>query len=194
MKRVRILVGLAFVALSAVGVACVLADPPPIDPPPPELQPFILYGSVSPPASLKITAPPTNVPLTFTVPVLASVSAGVTFRVFVDLDPTSSATPFKLFSVTDDGGATGETPDADNESTRVFTFSIGSSTPIDFGTCHSFTFVVAGSKGFEDNASALPIDPPGGDQITWFYEPITDCTFYDAGPPTYEASDDGASE
>ena len=81
MKHARVLVGFAFVAASAIAAACVLADPPPIDPLPNELRPIILHDSVAPSALLYITAPPTNVPLTFTVPVLASATRASRNRV-----------------------------------------------------------------------------------------------------------------
>jgi hypothetical protein len=189
MKHARVILASLAIAAPAVGVACVLADPPPIQQPASLDRPIILTDSVSPPLDQKITAPPTGTPLTFSVPVRVSPDQSVKYRVFVDLQ--QSATSFdKLISVTDDGGATGTLPDA-GDSVRALGFQFPSSTPIDFGACHTFTFVVA--YDFIDNQSPNPIDPPGGDQVTWFYEPIADCTYYDAAPPTYDASD-GASE
>jgi hypothetical protein len=194
-KHVRTLVIGLSITLPAIAVACVLADPPPIQNPPTPTRPFILTDSVSPPADQKIVAPPTDTPLVFSVPVLSDPDQPLTFRVFVDLDQTSTLLPTKVKSGTDDGGATGEAPDA-GDSVRVLGFQLATSDLIDFSQCHTFTFIVA--RDFIEDHPANPTDPPGGDQITWFYEPQTDCTTYDAAPPTYDldAGDagDGATE
>jgi hypothetical protein len=185
MKRVRIVVGLAFVALSAIGVACVLADPPPLANPPAPGAPKILSGSVSPPLAQKILAPPPNTPLDFSVPVEATPSVSLTFRVFIDWVATSTSAP--SISVTDDGGATGALPDS-GDSVRVFDFKIPPSQGVDFSVCHTITFFVA--YAFQPNSPSVPVSP-GGDQATWYYEPVSDCTFDNGAPPT---GSDGASE
>jgi len=193
MKRARLALFVVASVASAVGVACVLADPPPIASTPPATQPFILTDAVSPPEGQKIVAPPSDVPLVFSVPVVVDVDSPIEYRVFLDLDPTSTSQPTKLIDVSvTDGGVVGLTPDADSEATRVLSFQFTSSSPIDFSTCHRFTFIVAAS--FIDGEPSRPA-PPGGDQITWYYEPIENCAYYDAGPPTYvEAGSDGADE
>ncbi len=187
MKHARIVIAGLMIAAPAIVVACVLADPPPIGQTGTPDPPVILGPSVLPPLDQLITAPPTSTPLTFSVPVRVTPDLPVKYRVFQNLVQSTPSFE-RLISVTDDGGATGTLPDS-GDSIRLLDFQLPSST-FDTSVCATFTFVVA--YDFLDNQSPNP-DSRGGDQVTWFYQPIADCTYYDAAPPTYDASD-GATE
>jgi hypothetical protein len=184
MRKAHIALATGAVAGSAAIVACVLADPPPIQTPPPLQAPFIITGSVTPPPLEKIRA---NPPCPngagsdcFVVPVMVDPNAAVAWRVFVDLDPKGAPAPSFIESGQDDGGVLGVTGEA-GTGVRNISFAL-TPTTWDPTQCHTFTFVVA--YGFTDSAGgdfARPVTPPGGDSVTWFYEPVSDCSFFDAG-------------
>ncbi len=180
---------IAVTAVLGAAVACVLADPPPIDPLGPPTRPTILTQSVAPPAGQYLTADPVN----FQVPVSVDPDQPVTWRVFQDLAVGSTADPIAGLDNTDDGGTT-DLAEAGN-TVRVITFSLPTS--LDFSTCHRFKFVVAAA--FDLSVPSAPADltncPSCGDEVTWYYQPVPDCMFDDAAPPTQmPEAGDGASE
>jgi len=174
-------------AVLGAAVACVLADPPPIDPLPPATRPTILTDIVAPlPGRL------TSQPVIFTIPVAVDPNQTMQWRVFQDLDPTINAPWVGALNVTDDGGVT-DFADAGN-AVRVVSDPFNG---LDFSTCHTFTFVVA--FAFDTTTFSKPADEPGciscGTRVDWTYEPVSDCTYDDAAPPTYIAeAGDGAAE
>ena len=180
----------AVVALgsSAAVIACVLADPPPIVNPAPQDAPEILTLSVSPPTTHKLkTAPPcTTVTDCFVVPVKVDPNAAVKWRVFVDLDPTGLPTQSPAISQQDDGGVLAVASDA-GPSIRTFSFSLNQNVQFDPTQCHTITFIVA-YDFFPDDFSK-PFPAGLGSSVTWVYEPVDDCTAYDAG-----ALPDGGSD
>lgn len=191
--KTRLALALATVASAGAAVAaCVLADPPPIVNPPPITRPVILTDSVSPPLDQKILSAPGN-QLEFSVPVQVDPDQSLKVRVFVDLDPNGDPTKGgPAFSRVDDGGVLGTTP-ADGGSVAVRDITFPLSTQLDLSKCHTITVVVA--YDFVSLLSASPVDPPGGDRATWFYEPTEDCSYFDAAPPTdASAQGDGADE
>ncbi len=181
-----------FVGGACAAIACVLADPPPTAPAPPRPAPTIEHDSVSPPLTEKIgKAPSPPDTLTFAVPVKVDPDQALQFRVYLDFDQTKVVMLSTLQSLqgTEDGGiAIGDADIA----TRRITFQINTADPLIGAGCHSFTIFVA--YGF-DAFTQRPI-PPGGDSVTWFYEPTADCSYVDGGPPTYvvDASGDGPTE
>ena len=192
--KTRLVLALATVASAGAGVAaCVLADPPPLVNPPPITRPVILTDSVSPPLDQKVLSAPGN-QLEFSVPVQVDPDQSLKWRVFVDLDPNADPTKGgPATGGTDDGGVLGTTP-ADGGSVAVreiHPMLVGSQ--LDLSKCHTITVVVA--YDFVSLLSASPVDPPGGDRATWFYEPMADCSYFDAAPPTdASAQGDGADE
>jgi hypothetical protein len=175
-------------AVLGAAIACVLADPPPIDPLPPATRPTILTDIVAPRPDQRLTSEP----VTFTIPVAVDPNQTIEWRMFMDLDPVNNTV--QAMDVTDDGGVT-DLADAGN-AVRVITIS-QPFTGLDFSACHTFTYVVA--FHFDGTTFSKPEDVPGcvscGTSVTWFYEPVSDCTYDDAAPPTYMAeAGDGAAE
>ncbi len=191
--RTRMLLVLATLGPSAAAVgACVLADPPPLEQIPPAVRPLIVHESVSPPLSQKITSAPGG-SLAFGVPVQVDPDQSFKWRVFVDRDPNGDpSTGAPQAGGADDGGVLGTTaPDGDIVGVREIDFPLTSS-QVDFSVCHTITIVVA--QDFEQFFPAKPVDPPGGDSVTWFYEPVGDCSYFDAAPPTSDAAPDVAGD
>jgi hypothetical protein len=172
-------VAVAIIALSssAAVIACVLADPPPIVTPAPQEPPRILVDSVTPPPGqiVKTIPPCTNLTDCFVVPVAVDLNASIKWRVFIDLDPTTA--PQVFYGGDNDGGVLAVAPDA-GAGIRTISFNPQAITTFTASDCHVITFVVAYDFFPEDFAKPLP---PGGDTVTWFYQPTQDCTFYDAG-------------
>ncbi len=165
---------------SAAVIACVLADPPPIVTPALPQAPEILSLSVTPPPSQILkTDPCTNVQDCFVVPVLVDPNLAVKWRVFRDLDPNNAAQGFVL-NGQDDGGVLGVTNEA-GPSVRTFTFSLQQNLQFDPTQCHTITFIVA--FDFFDSAGDFSKPSPigVGSSVTWYYKPLEDCSFYDAG-------------
>jgi hypothetical protein len=164
---------------SAALIACILADPPPIIETHQE-APEIQTLSVSPPTNqvLKTLPPCTNTMDCFVVPVLVDPNAAVKWRVFSDLDPTGSPTQFPIRQDQDDGGVLGVAGDA-GAGIRNITFSLNQNLGFDPTQCHTITFIVA-YDFFPDDFSK-PLPPGFGSTVSWRYEPLDDCTFYDAG-------------
>jgi hypothetical protein len=192
-RIVLVLVAVAVASSSAVA-ACMLADPPPIQPIPPPSQPVIETFAVSPPLGQTIGALPSGTQsISFAVPVSADVDQALQWRVFVDLDQLGpgQTPPGPVRSGGDDGGVLGTVVGEAGAANRVIEFTLQASQGIDFSACHKFTIVVA--YQFVDPVSGgptaieTPVYPPGGARADWSYEPVADCTYYDAAPP-YDAS------
>jgi hypothetical protein len=202
-SRARLVFALvAVAAASAAGVACVLADPPPLVQLPPLAAPHILTDSVSPPLDRKILAPTDNgQTLSFAVPVEVDPDQTIQWRVYMDVDPNLGLPGFiaggtddggtLVGSAVQEGGVVGTVPAEAGVAVRVITFDLKASAGIDFDVCHTFKFVVAYDF---DPSTGTPVDPPGGDSATWFYEPLPSCSYDDAAPPFDAATLDGASD
>ncbi len=175
----RIALALLAASGSAAVIACVLADPPPINNPPPVQAPFIYTDSVTPPQNqiLQSNPPCAAGSDCFVVPVQADPDQALQWRVFLDLDPKGSPTQDFIQHGGDDGGVLGVTGEA-GSGVRTFSFSLSESDGIDMTQCHWFTFVVA--YQFDPNNFSRPL-PPGGTSVSWRYEPVSDCNFFDAG-------------
>jgi hypothetical protein len=183
-------VGLAIAATAVLGVAvaCVLADPPPIDPLGPPTPPTILTDIVTPRPEQLLTSQPVS----FTIPVAVDPNQAMEWRLFEDLDPVAN-TPY-IMDETDDGGVT----DFADAATTIRVVTINHPfTGLDLTTCHWFTFVVA--FGFDTATYSKPANVAGcyscGTSVSWRFEPIPDCNYDDAAPPTQmPEAGDGASE
>jgi hypothetical protein len=196
-QRIGVVVSIA----SALAIACVLADPPPITNPPPRTRPLIIGDLVSPPLYKKLSAGDVTVAsgvssITFTIAVQVDPTQTIDWHMVEDYSPNAPPTATlnnrQLLAVTDDAGVQGQSVMDGGEAIRVITETINAA-GVDFSTCHTFTFVVAYSF---NGTLTTPVDPPGGDRVTWFYEPVSDCTAFDAAPPMVrpDGGSDGASE
>jgi len=158
----------------AVQHACVLVQPTGELPRIPPTRPTIVRGSVVPSASMVLATFPSE----FIVPVELA-------------DPTQ---PFEYSAFIDYNSATGEglvvpptksifEPANTTERTRIL--GVALSPPTDLGRCHVVEIVVA--LRFESATTAqtahTPAEP-GGDVVSWFYNPNGDlagCPALDAG-------------
>jgi hypothetical protein len=200
MNRAGLVVLIGGGLAASVAVACILADPPPLDQPPPQSRPVIISEEVQPPLDQKIGAPPTGVSsLTFTVAVLADPGEPLTWWLLQDFDSVRDTARLSWRAPPD----AGTQPLIDNDASQSVQQLSMTVQPSDLEQCHTFTLVVAAAApGFEtnSNAVAVPVYPPGGDRVTWWYQPIdTDtCAYFDAAPPTFQPdggdAGDGASE
>jgi hypothetical protein len=174
---------------TATALACILADPPPIPNALPPLSPPVIVSSLAtPPLGEPIAMPPTSAPLTFTVAVLVDPNQTLEWKMIEDFNAQlDQGQP--LTSLVDGGVQILANADA-GEILQIVTVTVN---PIDLSTCHHFTFVAA--YGFQPMAFALP-DSRGGDSVTWSYQPLPDCSLFDAAPPTdaAESDNDGADE
>jgi hypothetical protein len=178
------------VALSSGALlACVLADPPPLQELPPASRPLIIGSSASPPLGTPIGTQPTNqVSISFAANVQIDPGDALQWRVFVDY---GAATGGGLVHHGDTVGL-----DGDGGGTPV-TFDIFASDLGDPTRCHTIELDVA-TKGWTDTngQNNVPVQPPGGDTAVWMYQPTGNCNVFDAGPspqPDADASD-GADE
>jgi hypothetical protein len=114
------------------------------------------------------------------VPVLVDPNLAIKWRVFVDLDP-NVATQVQAYGNQDDGGVLGVTSDA-GPSIRTLSFSTQDiRLQFDPTQCHTITFIVA-YDFFDSFGDFSKPSPSGvGSSVTWNYQPLEDCTFYDAG-------------
>ena len=178
-------------------LACVLADPPPLQELPPPMRPVIVHPSVDPPLGVIGLQPDNAPPMKFSVPIQVDPNETLQWRVFIDLHRTTSPPPALLkFSFDQGVGGDGGT---------TVTFDINFAADLDPTICHTIDFVVANLFINNTTFAADPQDPPGGDGAKWTYEPLGNCNVYDAGPmpeagpdasDASDASDagDGASE
>jgi len=178
-------------AAMLVSTACITAPPPQL-PEEVEQRPTILHESVQPPTNGFLT----ELPPEFIVPVvLEDPNESFQWDVFVDYNacapstcqPTQPLGPVRTVSPTPgtlDGGIV-----------QVF---FPPPTGLDPSRCHWIDFVVA--YQFETGLPHTPATPPGGDLVTWTYDPggTVPCSqlVYDAGsvqdgafPPTDAGAD-----
>ena len=182
--RARLVLASVALAATAAVTACILADPPPIQEIPPPSAPRIIGESVTPPLNEKLTA----LPLEFVVPVEADTDETLQWRVFIGDNVNAT------IGAAEDGGVLATDPNDAGTSVRVISFQ-AAALSLDVTQCTKITIVVAYDFG---QSPSSPRNPPGGDQETWFYEPIPDCTLDDAAPPfdaaVSDAGLDGGSD
>lgn len=161
---------LAVVILGAVA-SCVISEPPSDPPRLPRSRPTIVRGSVVPPASNVIG----RFPEKFIVPVeLFDPTADFEWAVWVDFNPaTGEGLEFFETSRFVQANTTG----------RVRTLEIALPAPSD-DRCHVIEVIVAlRFAGQSLTGAHAPLDP-GGDIVTWFYNPrgdLSGCPMLDAG-------------
>jgi len=174
-----------FVALAAVGVlvlslctqgACVLAQPSGEIPQLPVSRPHIVHTDVIPPTSSVLTSwPPRG---QFIVPVeLVDPKAPFFYVAFIDYDPNLGTLPVIEPQESRFGPA--------NTESRIRTLDLAIAEPLDPGRCHVIEVLVALQfNATDDSRRAHTPQPPGGDIVTWFYNPSGDlarCPTLDAG-------------
>lgn len=166
--------------------ACVIADPPTDFPELPAMRPTIVRASVVPTPSRVIGRWPDR----FIVPVeLADPRATIWWSAFVDYNPDTGV------------GLDGQPTQSDYESTstlgriRILEIPISTPTPPALDRCHVIEVVVALNLNTSDPKNAHTPLEPGGDIVTWFFNPSGDlagCPTLDAGLPEPPPSDGGA--
>jgi hypothetical protein len=190
---------LGFVAAASAGIAaamlvstaCITAPPPQL-PAEVEQRPTILHESVQPPTNGFLT----ELPVEFIVPVvLEDPNESFQWDVFVDyngcVDPPTCKPTQPL------GVVTTVNPTPGTLDGGVVLVYFPPPTGLDPSRCHSIDFVVA--HEFETGLLHTPA-PPGGDLVTWTYDPAgtVSCSqiVYDAGsaqdgafPPADAGSD-----
>ena len=165
---------LACLAAVCVQDACVLAEPSGALPRLPDARPTIVHASVVPPTSAVLTTLPTDT--AFLVPVeLIDPTAEIAYAAFVDYNPSTGAgliTSPPGHSEFEVANTTGRT--------RLLTVPItppdtSPSQQIDLNRCHVIEIVVALRFDSESNPFSIHTPgPPGGDIVTWFYNPSGD--------------------
>lgn len=166
--------------------ACVLAQPSGEVPRLPASRPTIKHPSVVPSTSAVLT----RFPSVFIVPVeLVDPTAPFVYATFVDYNPN-----------TGEGRVDGPTTSAfqaSNATDRTRVLEIRIPEPTELDRCHVIEVVVALSLNTRDGKNAHTPDEPGGDLVTWFYNPNGDlggCPTLDAGidaQPDGDASEGG---
>jgi len=186
-RSVRRLVAVGSVATLVLAVtaqqACVLAQSTGDVPRLPETRPTILHQSVVPSTSAILT----RFPEFFIVPVeMSDPKVDLASAAFVDYNP-----------LTGDGlvdGPRATQSDLASLTTRVRTLTVTVPEPTELGRCHVIEVVVAlRFRSTTDPKNAHTPDEPGGDSVTWIYNPSGDvngCPTLDAG---LEASTDGGT-
>jgi hypothetical protein len=162
----------ALVAGAVLLFACIVADPPAELPPPPQLPPSIIEGSVYPPYALVMPSWPPQDP-GFDVPVQVSdTSQQFVWEVFVDFNEIQSPPPVQT-------GIERPDPSAYDAGIRQVNFWFPAPDP---SSCHKIEFLVALSFNGADPHTP---NPPGASSIVWWYNPttgdISGCPAYDAG-------------
>lgn len=175
--------------LAVAVTACIIAEPPSDPPRLPLTRPTIVRGSVVPPASNIIGRWPDK----FIVPVELS-DPNVTFEyaVWIDFNPATGDQGLVDFR---------SSPFAQENTTgRVRRLEIPIAEP-SADRCHVVEVLVALSFVGERGIGAHAPSPPGGDIVSWIYNPSGDtsgCPLLDAGieptlPDAGDAGDDGAT-
>jgi hypothetical protein len=177
LRRVAVVAALGVGALALVSQdACVLAEPSSDLPRLPESRPTILHALVVPSTTQVLTRFPT----TFIVPVeLTDRTSTIYYAAFIDYNPFTGVGlvdgPFPNTFEADNGLTTG----------RTRTLNVAIPAPADLDQCHRIEVVVAlRLKSTTDSKNAHTPDAPGGDIVTWFYNPNGDlggCPSLDAG-------------
>lgn len=191
-RTIRRLRALAAAATFAVGVAaqhaCVLAQPSGEIPRLPPTRPTIMHPLVVPSTSAVLT----HFPDKFIVPVeLADPTADFVYATFIDYNP-----------LTGEGLVDGPTTSRfqlDNATQRTRRLDITIPEPAELGRCHVIEVIVAlRLKSTTDPKNVHTPDEPGGDIVTWFYNPNGDvggCPSLDGGVdarPDGDAGEGGA--
>ncbi len=173
-------------AVAATQDACVIAQPSGDLPRLPNVRPTIIHPSVVPSTSAVLT----HFPKVFVIPVeLADPTAPFDYAAFVDYNPFNGEGLVDTVKTS--------TFDVTNTTDRVRNLEILIPEPLELGRCHVIEVVVALHLYQKElgRGAHTPDDPPGGDLVTWFYNPSGDlggCPALDAG---IDASPlDGASE
>ena len=182
-RGVAVLAGVASASL----FACIIAEPVSDLPELPAFRPVIVRSSTVPQPSAVLGVFPDK----FVVPV-ELVDPGVTlsWRLYIDYNPITGE---GLDSFADD------LPAVSADRTRVL--EVQTRPPADLSRCHVIEFIVAQQfqvKGLGGGKNAhTPIDPPGGDAVTWIYSPGGDlhgCPVADAGVPDARLPDASDAE
>lgn len=160
-----------FAAVTAAVTSCIIAEPPTDPPRLPLARPTIVRGSVVPPASSVLG----RFPSTFIVPVeLFDPTATFEYAAWIDFNPATGE-GLEFFSTSEFQQA--------NTAGRVRTLEIPLRAPPD-DRCHVIEVVVALRLAGQSGTGAHAALDPGGDIVTWFYNPSGDlagCPMLDAG-------------
>jgi hypothetical protein len=182
-------IAIAVLSAAVATDACVIADPPTDLPQEPAMPPVIVRGSVVPSASSILGVWPEG---TFEVPVqLQDPRVRIFYSAFVDYNPVTGTGIDGLSPVASD-----YVPGTAGGNIRTLHVSI-TKPPLD--RCHVVEVVVAlRFKATTDAQNAHTPDDPGGDSVTWFFNPSGDlagCPVLDAGiqPLPVEAGSEGGS-
>jgi hypothetical protein len=166
----------AFVGSVAAQHGCVIAQPSGDVPRLPPTRPTIIHASVVPSTSTVIT----HFPKKFVVPVeLVDPSAAFEFSTFIDFNPLTGTSAYA-------DGPTGSPPPP-NPVDRIRVLEITIPEPLDpsfLGRCHNIEVVVGLNLTTADGKAAHTPPDPGGDVVSWFYNPSGDlagCPSLDAG-------------
>jgi hypothetical protein len=189
MIRRRSILGRRLAALAVMAActglfaACILGEPTGDLPTLPPMRPTIVRGSVVPSPQSVLGSWPAS----FLVPVeLADPTVKFDWAAFVDYNAR-----------TDEGLALPGTStfEASNVASHVRVLEIPIPQPTDGDRCHVVEVVVALALESLDNpTTAHTPRPPGGDSVTWFYNPTGDlagCPVLDAGLDASRIEDGG---
>lgn len=181
MMRRRVGTLAAIAAVSGVVGACVLAEPATDLPALPDLRPTIVRASVVPTASAVLLTWPQR----FIVPV-EIIDARVTLIVATFVDYNSQSAVGLDSVTTDEYGRSAQ-------SGNIRTIEVEINRPSD-DRCHLVEIIVARNLNTATVQNAhTPLDP-GGDIVSWFYNPsgnLDGCPSVDAGISPVDAGDDG---
>jgi hypothetical protein len=159
------------VVVATAVTACIIAEPPSDPPRLPTTRPTIVRGSVVPPASKIIGRWPDR----FIVPVeLSDPTVSFEFAVWIDFNPATGEglVDFRTSSFVQE-----------NTTGRVRRLEIPLSAPTD-DRCHVVEVLVALRFVGQDSTGAHAFTDPGGDIVSWIYNPkgdTTGCPLLDAG-------------
>lgn len=155
--------------------ACIIAEPVTDLPTLPPFRPIIVRSSVVPPPSAVVGTFPDK----FVIPV-ELVDPGVSFewRIYIDYNPITGE-GLELFGTSGPSGVPQRVRVLEVQTTSL-------KEKQDASRCHVVEFLVAQRfvGKFAGKAAHTPEEPPGGDAITWFYNPTGDlggCPVADAG-------------
>ena len=157
------------IAIASAVTACIIAEPPSDPPRLPTTRPTIVRGSVFPPASTIIS----RWPGTFIVPVeLSDPTVSFDYAVWVDFN-----------AATGEGLVDFRTSSPVESNSRIRSLQVSIGAPTD-DRCHVIEVLVALQfEGRRLTGAHAPL-PPGGDVVSWIYNPngdTTGCPRLDAG-------------
>jgi hypothetical protein len=168
----RLLGGWAIALALSPTSACLLVDPGGDLPTIPRRRPFIVQGDVVPAASTVLGTFPEKL----IVPVeLADPTSDFEYSAFLDYNPLTGQTLLLRDRATFD---------RTNVSSGVRTLELSLTPPSDLDRCHTIEVVVALRLSGGFGVGAHTPAEPGGDSITWFYNPnggLAGCPSLDAG-------------